>query len=109
MPAPGSRADAVRRLTTAQGHLARVLAMTRDGAACTDTIFQLRAVRGALHQVEQQLVEEHIRTCIAQGSHPPQAVVDEILDLWTYAPGAKHARGRDRARAIAPTPAPAKR
>jgi len=96
MPAPRSRADAVQRLTTAQGHLAKVLAMTRDGVACTDTIFQLRAVRGALQQVEQALVEEHIRSCLAHGSHLPETVVNEILELWTYAPAAKPSRSRGR-------------
>jgi len=104
MPAPRSRADAVQRLTTAQGHLAKVLLMARDGAACTDTIFQLRAVRAALQRVEQALVEEHIRSCLAHGSHLPETVVNEILELWNYAPGAKPARSRGR-RADAPVTA----
>lgn len=105
MPAPRSRADAVQRLTTAQGHLAKVLLMARDGAACTDTIFQLRAVRAALQRVEQTLVEEHIRSCLAHGSHLPDDVVDEILGLWTYAPGARPSRSLGRRGAATPVTA----
>ncbi len=81
MSTAASRDNAVRRLASANGHLAAVLDMARHGADCSDIVFQLRAVRGAIHQAEQALLEEHIRRCIGHGTHLDPGIVDEILTL----------------------------
>ncbi len=99
MPHPSSRSDAIQRLVTAHGHLAAVRDMARSGAPCGHLIFQLRAVRGALQQVEQALIEEHIRHCVGPAAHLAPDTIDEILELWSYSPIPKQ-----RARTHHPSP-----
>ena len=77
-----TRSNAVQRLASAHGHLAAVRDMARSGVPCRDVIFQLRAVRAALEQAEQALMEEHVRTCLGQAANVDATVIDEVLAIW---------------------------
>lgn len=99
------------RLATARGHLAGVQQMAADSAPCPQIIYQLRAVQGALVQVEELLIREHLHHCLNQSGRPPEEhVLREILQLWNYTPTAHKARARRRvrraSRAEPPAPTP---
>ena len=82
MPRRTTRSNAVQRLASAHGHLAAVRDMARSGVPCREVIFQLRAVRAALEQAEQALMEEHVRTCLGQAANIDATVIDEVLTIW---------------------------
>lgn len=82
MPRRTTRSSAVQRLASAYGHLAAVRDMARSGVPCRDVIFQLRAVRSALEQAEQALMEEHVRTCLGQAANIDPTLIDEVLTIW---------------------------
>ncbi|HEY5425901.1 MAG TPA: metal-sensitive transcriptional regulator, partial [Candidatus Tumulicola sp.] len=60
------KADIVRRLKTARGHLEGVLGMVEDNAYCVDLLTQLSAVRSALNQVSHLIVKHHLDRCFME-------------------------------------------
>jgi CsoR family transcriptional regulator, copper-sensing transcriptional repressor len=86
-PAATDRGSVLNRLASAHGHLGAVRDMAADGRPCPQVIYQLRAVRSALAQVEQILVRQHLHHCIAATSiGRDTALLDEIVELWDYNP-----------------------
>jgi CsoR family transcriptional regulator, copper-sensing transcriptional repressor len=74
--------DALARLRTARGHLDAVIRMVEDGRYCIDVLHQVRAVQGALDRSRRSLLDNHLRTCMAQAhAHGGyDEVVTELLD-----------------------------
>jgi CsoR family transcriptional regulator, copper-sensing transcriptional repressor len=81
------RGSVLNRLASAHGHLGAVRTMASDGRPCPQVIYQLRAVRSALAQVEQILVRQHLHHCIATTAIAHDSdLLDEIVELWDYSP-----------------------
>lgn len=57
------RAEIIRRLKTARGHLDGVLGMIDDDAYCIDLLMQLSAIRAALNGVSHLVVQHHLDHC----------------------------------------------
>lgn len=55
--------------------------MLESGAYCIDVIHQIQAVRGALKKTEEQVLREHLQTCVVDQIKAGKAegVVDEIM------------------------------
>lgn len=53
------------RLQIALGHLKKVLAMTEKDAYCIDILHQSQAVQKALSKIDNLVLENHLRTCVA--------------------------------------------
>ena len=53
------------RLRRAEGQVAAVARMIEDGAYCVDVLTQLRAARAALDKVGLAVLENHLKTCVA--------------------------------------------
>lgn len=56
---------AIHRIKIAKGHIEKVLTMVTDGAYCIDIIDQSKAVQHALKEVDLLLLENHLKTCVA--------------------------------------------
>lgn len=56
--------DALRRLKTVEGHLRGIQRMVEEEAYCMDIIQQIRAVQGALNKINNQVLEEHLHSCV---------------------------------------------
>jgi CsoR family transcriptional regulator, copper-sensing transcriptional repressor len=96
------RRSVQNRLASAHGHLGAVRRMAADGDPCPQIVYQLRAIRSALAQVEQILVRQHLHHCLASTSPPIDTrLLSEIVELWEYNPG-RGAGGRDAARLPGP-------
>ena len=54
----------VHRLKIAQGHLKKVQQMVEDDVYCVDVIHQSRAVQKALKEVDNVLLENHLKCCV---------------------------------------------
>lgn len=74
--------DTLRRLRGARGHLDAVIRMVEADRYCIDVLHQIGAVQGALDRSRRALLDNHLRTCVADaytaGTH--DAVVTELLD-----------------------------
>ncbi len=55
----------VTRLKRIQGQVGGLVRMVEDERYCVDILTQIRAVRAALKKVEDQVLQEHVRHCVA--------------------------------------------
>jgi len=55
----------LHRLKITRGHLEKVIKMTEDKEYCIDIIHQSQAVQSALSEVDNLVMENHLRTCAA--------------------------------------------
>ena len=56
----------MHRLKIAKGHLEKVIKMTEDKEYCIDIIHQSKAVQSALNDVDDLIMENHLKTCAAK-------------------------------------------
>jgi len=84
------KADVVRRLKTARGHLEGVLGMVEDSAYCIDLLTQLSAVRSSLNQISHLIVQHHLERCFMElvRSGREKAAVAELMSTLAYDPRA---------------------
>ncbi len=54
------------RLAIVEGHLRKVRQMVDQGAYCIDIIHQSRAIQQALKKFDEQVLSQHLRTCVAR-------------------------------------------
>lgn len=74
--------DVQRRLSRAIGQLTGVKAMIDDNRYCGDVLTQLAAAESAVRRVSELLLEEHLRTCVAEGLRAgDDGVVEEAVAL----------------------------
>lgn len=55
----------VHRLKIARGHLDKVIRMIEEDTYCIDVMHQLQAVESGLKETGNLLLENHLRTCVA--------------------------------------------
>jgi DNA-binding FrmR family transcriptional regulator len=71
-----------RRLQTARGHLGAVVRMLEADRYCVDILHQLSAVEAAITRARQDVLDGHIRGCVADalatGAISAGDVADEV-------------------------------
>ncbi len=73
--------DTIHRLKIAKGHLDKVIRMVQNGDYCIDILTQSQAVQAALKKVDALILENHLKTCVAdavRGDKKDQAVAEVI-------------------------------
>ncbi|MBI2984062.1 MAG: metal-sensing transcriptional repressor [Candidatus Kerfeldbacteria bacterium] len=60
------RKTTAHRLAIVEGHLRKVRRMLDEGAYCIDIIHQSRAIQQALRKFDEQVLQHHLRTCVAR-------------------------------------------
>jgi DNA-binding FrmR family transcriptional regulator len=81
------KAKALGRLRRIEGQVQGLQRMIEHEAYCVDVLLQIRAVQGALEQVEKLLLGRHIESCVTDalrsGSRGErQQKIDELLDVF---------------------------
>ncbi len=73
----------IRRLQIARGHLDKVLKMVSEDEYCIDVVHQSLAVQAALKKVDQEILENHLKCCVAESIKKGQTtkVVSEIMEV----------------------------
>lgn len=73
----------IHRMKIARGHLDRVIAMVEDGNYCVDVINQSLAVQAALRSTDQEILKNHMVTCVADEIKKgnSQEVIDEVMKI----------------------------
>jgi DNA-binding FrmR family transcriptional regulator len=79
--------DALRRLKSIEGHVRGIERMVEDNAYCIDIIRQIQAVQAALGKVNNQILDNHLNSCLitaVRGDNPEERerVLKEISDVF---------------------------
>ena len=85
--ASDARHDATLRLKSARGHLDAIVRMLEsDEPYCIDVLQQLKAVTGALAQVNASVLRSHVREHVTRPASPQDAddLVDELMAALRY-------------------------
>ena len=82
------RAEVIKRLKTARGHLDGVLGMIEDDASCIDLLMQLSAIRAALNGVSRLIVQHHLDHCFMKliRSGDEKSAVAELQSTLAFDP-----------------------
>ncbi len=56
----------IHRLKIAQGHLKKVQQMVEDDVYCVDVIHQTQAVQKALKEIDNVILENHLKGCVTE-------------------------------------------
>jgi len=80
------KADVLRRLRTASGHLSGVVRMVDDEAYCVDVLKQIAAVQSSLSKAARALMASHMKCCVREAvrSDGGEAEIDEMMDALRY-------------------------
>ena len=81
-----SKADALSRLKTVQGHLGAVIGMVEDDRYCVDVMKQISALQSSLERVNRVLLQGHLETCVVDAIKDGrgQEVVEELMETLKY-------------------------
>jgi len=66
------------RLRSVRGHLDGVIRMVDEDRYCVDLLHQLSAVQGALDRIRREILEGHLRGCLADAV--AEGTADELVD-----------------------------
>jgi DNA-binding FrmR family transcriptional regulator len=74
------------RLGRIEGQVRGVARMVEEERYCIDVLTQIRAVRAALDKVEQEILHDHLRHCVAHAFHAGsarerQTKIDELMEV----------------------------
>lgn len=84
---PQVKADIVRRLQCAEGHVRGVQRMVEEDKYCIDVIKQVDAVQAALRKVNELILERHLHMCVTTAirgddAERREAVITEIMGVF---------------------------
>ena len=71
----------IARLSRIEGQIKGVKRMIEDGEYCIDIITQIQAARAALQSVGKNILEKHLKHCVAAAlEEHNETAIDEKLD-----------------------------
>ncbi|OGH15148.1 MAG: hypothetical protein A2860_00135 [Candidatus Levybacteria bacterium RIFCSPHIGHO2_01_FULL_37_33] len=74
----------LHRLKISKGHLEKVIKMIEEDEYCIDVLHQSQAVQAALKETDGAVLENHLRTCVADSikSGDQEKAFQEIMDVF---------------------------
>lgn len=77
----------IRRLRSIEGHVRGVERMVEEDKYCIDIIHQTQAIKRALDKVEQEILSNHLETCVTTAMRSDDAaererVIGELMDVF---------------------------
>lgn len=74
----------LHRLKITKGHLQKVMQMIEDGEYCIDVLHQSQAVQKALKEVDNLILENHLRTCTSEAIKKGRSeeAITEIMSIF---------------------------
>ena len=79
---PSVKKKELNRLSKTIGHLNKVSRMIENDADCAEVLIQLSACRGALNSLGKEIINEHLKHCIA---HAIEDGDTEMIDSFQEA------------------------
>lgn len=73
----------LHRFQIARGHLDKVITMLESGEYCIDIVHQSLAVQSALKKANEAVLENHLKTCVAQEIRKGNSseVIEEVMKV----------------------------
>ena len=73
----------LHRLKIARGHLDKVIDMVEKNSYCIDVVHQSIAVQSALKKVDELILENHLKTCVADEIRKGDAenAIKEVMEV----------------------------
>lgn len=74
----------LHRLKIARGHLEKVIKMVEEQDYCIDVLHQSQAVQSAIKETDNLLLENHLKTCVADGIRKGESenVIKEVMEVF---------------------------
>jgi DNA-binding FrmR family transcriptional regulator len=81
-----TKQSCAKRLARIEGQVRGIARMVDQDRYCIDVVTQIQAVRAALRRVEEQVLKDHLATCVEgaiQGGDPDhqRAMVQELIEV----------------------------
>jgi len=79
----GAKGKILHRLKIARGHLEKVIKMVEGDEYCIHVVHQSLAVQSALKKVDEVILENHLKTCVADSIKRGDTAkaVGEMMDV----------------------------
>lgn len=74
----------LHRLKIAQGHLKKVQSMVESDSYCINVINQSQAVQKALKEIDNLVMESHLKTCVSDAiiKGKNDEVISEVMNVF---------------------------
>jgi DNA-binding FrmR family transcriptional regulator len=74
----------LHRLKITKGHLEKVISMVETDQYCIDVIHQMQAVSAAVRQTEGVVLENHLKTCVADSIRKgnQEESIKEVMEVF---------------------------
>jgi len=69
------------RLKIIKGHIDKVINMVEKDRYCLDIIQQTQAIKGALDRVSENLLENHLKTCVRDSMTKDQGIEEKVKEI----------------------------
>lgn len=78
-----TRERITHRLQIALGHLKKVIKMEEEGEYCINVLHQSQAVQQALREVDNLILENHLKTCVSAAikKGKDKEVIEEVMKV----------------------------
>lgn len=75
----------MHRLKITQGHLKKVITMVESDTYCVDVIHQSQAIQKALKEVDNLLLEEHLKGCVTNAIKDGRRdeAIKEVMNIFS--------------------------
>lgn len=79
-----TRERILHRLKISKGHLEKVIKMIEEDKYCIDVLHQSQAVQAALKETDRVVLENHLRTCVADSikSGNQEEAIKEVMEVF---------------------------
>lgn len=76
--------NTIHRLKIAKGHLEKVIKMVETDEYCIDIVHQLLAVQSALKKIDELVLSNHLRTCVAESMRKGDSdtAIKEVMEVF---------------------------
>ena len=73
----------IHRLKISKGHLEKVIQMVSEDEYCIDIVHQLLAIQSALKNVDELILENHLKTCVADSIKKGESdeAIKEVMEV----------------------------
>lgn len=73
----------IHRLKISKGHLEKVIKMVESNEYCINIVHQLLAVESALRNIDELVLENHLKTCVADSikNGDSDEAIKEVMEV----------------------------
>lgn len=77
------KTNILHRLKITKGHLGKIINMTENDEYCIDIVHQLLAVQSALKKIDEIILENHLKTCVADSIKKGESdeAIKEVMEV----------------------------